>query len=164
MCSLSAVVIQNSKEHGCKILLFGHTRHTLESIAICSFQYGLYSAFMGCFVYIVFGKCKDITIGPTALMALMTHQQIVRRNVDFAILLCFLTGIAQLLMAVLHLGTYVLLRLHICKGNIRVFCVLVCRHVMVFVGVHVVLSSGLRSCSIELVCVMIKLHVLNFKK
>lgn len=26
-------------------------------------QYGLYSAFFGCFVYIVFGTCKDITVG-----------------------------------------------------------------------------------------------------
>lgn len=26
-------------------------------------QYGLYSAFMGCFVYIIFGSCKDITVG-----------------------------------------------------------------------------------------------------
>ncbi|XP_037899592.1 sodium-independent sulfate anion transporter-like, partial [Glossina fuscipes] len=34
-------------------------------------QYGLYSAFMGCFVYIIFGTCKDITVGPTAITALM---------------------------------------------------------------------------------------------
>lgn len=26
-------------------------------------QYGLYSAFMGCFVYLLFGSCKDVTIG-----------------------------------------------------------------------------------------------------
>lgn len=26
-------------------------------------QYGLYSGFMGSFVYLVFGSCKDITIG-----------------------------------------------------------------------------------------------------
>lgn len=26
-------------------------------------QYGLYSAFMGCFVYIIFGTCKDVTVG-----------------------------------------------------------------------------------------------------
>ena len=41
-------------------------------------QYGLYSAFMGCFVYCVFGSSKDITIGPTAIMALMTgvHAQV----------------------------------------------------------------------------------------
>ncbi|KAJ9573450.1 hypothetical protein L9F63_009178, partial [Diploptera punctata] len=66
-------------------------------------QYGLYSAYMGCFVYAVFGTCKDITIGPTALMALMTYQQVMDRNADFAVLLCFLTGCVQLLMGVLHL-------------------------------------------------------------
>ncbi|EDO34158.1 predicted protein, partial [Nematostella vectensis] len=32
-------------------------------------QYGLYSAFMGCFVYCVFGTSKDITLGPTAIMS-----------------------------------------------------------------------------------------------
>ncbi|KAF5289787.1 hypothetical protein FQA39_LY03704 [Lamprigera yunnana] len=70
-------------------------------------QYGLYSSFVGCFVYVVFGSCKDITIGPTALMALMTYQQLVNRNEDYAILLCFLSGLVQLLMAVLNLGILV---------------------------------------------------------
>lgn len=59
---------------------------------------------MGCFVYAIFGSCKDITIGPTALMSLMTYQQIVDRNVDFAVLLCFLSGCVQILMSILHLG------------------------------------------------------------
>lgn len=69
---------------------------------------------MGGFVYSVFGTCKDITIGPTALMALMTYQQIVNRSTDYAILLCFLSGIVQLLMSVLHLGSYLaLMSLHI---------------------------------------------------
>ena len=36
-------------------------------------QYGLYSAFMGCFVYCIFGTSKVITIGPTSIMALMTQ-------------------------------------------------------------------------------------------
>ncbi|XP_008197201.2 sodium-independent sulfate anion transporter [Tribolium castaneum] len=70
-------------------------------------QYGLYSAFVGCFVYTIFGTCKDITIGPTALMALMTYQQIIGRNTDYAILLCFLCGVVQLVMAILHLGVLV---------------------------------------------------------
>lgn len=26
-------------------------------------QFGLYSGFIGCFIYIIFGSCKDITIG-----------------------------------------------------------------------------------------------------
>lgn len=68
------------------------------------FQYGLYSAFAGCLVYCLFGSCKDITIGPTALMSLMTYQQVVGRNADFAVLLCFLTGIIQWLMGFFHLG------------------------------------------------------------
>ncbi|CAH0563575.1 unnamed protein product [Brassicogethes aeneus] len=70
-------------------------------------QYGLYSAFVGCFVYTIFGSCKDITIGPTALMALMTYQQVIGKNTDYAILLCFLSGIVQVLMAVLNLGVLV---------------------------------------------------------
>jgi sodium-independent sulfate anion transporter 11 len=67
-------------------------------------QYGLYSAFVGALIYVVFGSCKDITIGPTALMALMTHQYVQGRSVDFAILLTFLAGCMQLLMAALRLG------------------------------------------------------------
>ncbi|XP_017785037.1 PREDICTED: sodium-independent sulfate anion transporter [Nicrophorus vespilloides] len=70
-------------------------------------QYGLYSAFAGTFVYAIFGSCKDIAIGPTALMALMTYQQIVNKNTDYAILLCFLSGIVQLFMAVLNLGVLI---------------------------------------------------------
>ncbi|CAH1391158.1 unnamed protein product [Nezara viridula] len=70
-------------------------------------QYGLYSSFLGCFVYTVFGSCKDITIGPTALMSLMTYQQVYNRNQDYAVLLCFLSGCLMVLMAVLRLGVLV---------------------------------------------------------
>ncbi|XP_026750150.2 sodium-independent sulfate anion transporter-like [Galleria mellonella] len=70
-------------------------------------QDGLYSSFMGCFVYIIFGSCKDITLGPTALLALMTYEQIQGRNADYAILLCFLTGVVQLIMGLLHLGVLI---------------------------------------------------------
>lgn len=69
-------------------------------------QYGLYSAFAGCIVYTVFGSCKDITIGPTALMSLMTYQQVINRNSDYAVLLCFLSGILQFIMGSLKLGMY----------------------------------------------------------
>ncbi|XP_047529825.1 sodium-independent sulfate anion transporter [Vanessa atalanta] len=70
-------------------------------------QYGLYSSFMGCFVYLILGSCKDITLGPTALLALMTYEQIQGRNIDYAILLCFLTGVVQLIMGILHLGVLI---------------------------------------------------------
>uniref|UniRef100_A0A3B3HSF1 SLC26A/SulP transporter domain-containing protein n=1 Tax=Oryzias latipes TaxID=8090 RepID=A0A3B3HSF1_ORYLA len=34
-------------------------------------QYGLYSAFMGGFIYTVLGTSKDVTLGPTAIMSLL---------------------------------------------------------------------------------------------
>ncbi|KOX79689.1 Sodium-independent sulfate anion transporter [Melipona quadrifasciata] len=36
-------------------------------------QYGLYSAFAGSFVYIIFGTCREVNIGPTALISLLTY-------------------------------------------------------------------------------------------
>jgi len=81
-------------------------KYNVIYLSICIFflQYGLYSAFAGCIVYTVFGSCKDITIGPTALMSLMTYQQVVNRNADYAVLLCFLSGILQFIMGSLKLG------------------------------------------------------------
>lgn len=38
-------------------------------------QYGLYSGFMGCFVYLLFGSSKDITIGETdAFSCVVPHK------------------------------------------------------------------------------------------
>lgn len=34
-------------------------------------EYGLYSSFMGPFLYVVFGTAKDVTLGPTAIMSLL---------------------------------------------------------------------------------------------
>lgn len=68
------------------------------------FQYGLYSAFAGCFMYIFFGSCKDITIGPTAIMALMTGKYVKLYGPAFSVLLTFLSGCIILLFGVLHLG------------------------------------------------------------
>jgi len=71
-------------------------------------QYGLYSAFMGCFAYCIFGSCKDITIGPTAIMALMTGA--VFDGLDpaigayYAVLLAFFSGIIIFLFGILQLG------------------------------------------------------------
>ena len=67
------------------------------------FQYGLYSAFMGCFVYCIFGSSKDITVGPTAIMALMTAEH-ANKGPVFAILLTFLSGIIILVLGLLNLG------------------------------------------------------------
>lgn len=66
-------------------------------------QYGLYSAFMSSFVYIIFGTCKDLTIGPTAIMALMINSHAVL-SPDFAVLASLLCGCLMLLLGILKLG------------------------------------------------------------
>ncbi|XP_011204094.2 sodium-independent sulfate anion transporter [Bactrocera dorsalis] len=66
-------------------------------------QYGLYSCFMGCFIYVLFGTSKDVPVGPTAIAALLTFQ-IGRGDLVKTILLTFLTGIIEVLMGLLKLG------------------------------------------------------------
>jgi len=66
-------------------------------------QYGLYSAFMGCFVYMFFGTSKDVTVGPTAIMALMTAQY-ASRGPLFVVLLTFLSGLVIMALGILRLG------------------------------------------------------------
>ena len=73
-------------------------------------QYGLYSAFVGGVVYDMLGGCREVTIGPTALLSLMTSRHTGlggESGPQFAILLCFLSGIVELLMAVFKLGALV---------------------------------------------------------
>lgn len=87
--------------------------------------YGLYSAFMGSFTYIIFGTCKDITVGkcdghtnhicicfciyhnlilgPTAIISMMVSPHI-NGNPDFAVLLCFLSGLIIFVLGLLNLG------------------------------------------------------------
>ncbi|XP_054284812.1 sodium-independent sulfate anion transporter-like isoform X2 [Macrosteles quadrilineatus] len=67
-------------------------------------KYGLYSGFVGCFVYAILGSTKDITIGPTAIMALLSHEYVANAGPEYAILLCFTTGCIILLFGFLRLG------------------------------------------------------------
>ncbi|XP_015597943.1 sodium-independent sulfate anion transporter isoform X2 [Cephus cinctus] len=73
-------------------------------IAGLSPEYGLYSGFMGCFVYLIFGGTKDITIGPTAVTALLSQPYVLKLGADLAVLLCFLSGCIIVSMGLLHLG------------------------------------------------------------
>lgn len=54
-----------------------------------------------------------MTIGPTAIMALMTQEPVSTYNSDAAVLLCFLSGCVIFLLGVLHLGTYELLQFYV---------------------------------------------------
>jgi sodium-independent sulfate anion transporter 11 len=66
-------------------------------------QYGLYSAFIGCFTYTVFGSVEAVTIGPTAIIALMTRSY-AKHHPAYAVLLSFLLGILILSCGLLQLG------------------------------------------------------------
>ncbi|XP_019888316.1 sodium-independent sulfate anion transporter [Ooceraea biroi] len=66
-------------------------------------QYGLYSAFAGSFVYIVFGTCREVNIGPTALISLLTWTY-ARGIPEYATLLCFLSGCITIFLGILRLG------------------------------------------------------------
>lgn len=69
-------------------------------------QYGLYSCFVGGFLYSIFGTIKEVSIGPSSLMALVTLQYTRDMPIEFVVLLCFLAGCVELLMGVLNLGWY----------------------------------------------------------
>uniref|UniRef100_T1GBK3 SLC26A/SulP transporter domain-containing protein n=1 Tax=Megaselia scalaris TaxID=36166 RepID=T1GBK3_MEGSC len=79
---------------------------TVNSLWSCSWTTSSiwsYSAFMSSFMYIIFGTCKDLTIGPTAIMALMINAHAVI-SPDYAVLASFLCGCVMLLLGFLNLG------------------------------------------------------------
>ncbi|XP_011503518.1 PREDICTED: sodium-independent sulfate anion transporter-like, partial [Ceratosolen solmsi marchali] len=67
-------------------------------------HHGLYSSFMGCFVYLIFGSTSYVTVGPTAIMGLLTRIFVLKYGDDFAVLLTFFTGCLITTMGLLHLG------------------------------------------------------------
>ncbi|KAI9564136.1 hypothetical protein GHT06_007874 [Daphnia sinensis] len=67
-------------------------------------EYGLYTAFAGPFIYALLGSVSQITMGPTAVMALMTHQYVQLGGAPYAIILSFVSGCIELLAGLLNLG------------------------------------------------------------
>lgn len=65
--------------------------------------FGLYGSFLGCFVYIFLGSCKDVPMGPTAIASLLTYQA-AGGVWQKAVLLSFLTGIVEIIMGFMGLG------------------------------------------------------------
>ena len=79
---------------------------SFSGIAGVPTQYGLYGSFLGCIVYIFFGSCKDVPMGPTAISSLLTFQAVRSAGPEYAILLSFLTGLVQVLMGLFGLGKF----------------------------------------------------------
>lgn len=67
-------------------------------------QHGLYGSFFGAFIYAFFGSCKDVPMGPTAIVSLLTYSTLHGFGPAYGTLLCFLTGVIQLAMGICGLG------------------------------------------------------------
>lgn len=72
-------------------------------------QYGLYSAIMGSFVYFIFGTAKDVAVGPSIVVSILTAtygtgNSPILKDPTYAIMLSLFTGIVQAAMGILHLG------------------------------------------------------------
>ncbi|GAV04435.1 hypothetical protein RvY_14710 [Ramazzottius varieornatus] len=71
-------------------------------------EYGLYSSFMGPFMYALFGTSSHVTVGPTALLSLLTSAYLPHRHIadmaTYAIILSFFSGCFTLLLGILNLG------------------------------------------------------------
>ncbi|XP_037025075.1 sodium-independent sulfate anion transporter-like isoform X1 [Bradysia coprophila] len=67
-------------------------------------QYGLYSAFMGTFVYAFLGTVKEISMGPTGILSLLSLQYTMGYPVEYTIMLTFMSGLVVFLMGALNLG------------------------------------------------------------
>ena len=70
-------------------------------------QYGLYASYVPGFLYAIFGTCKEATIGPTTLNALMTHNyagSFKTGMVQAALTLGFFSGLIEIGAGILNLG------------------------------------------------------------
>ena len=83
--------------------------------------YGLYSSTMTVFVYSLFGSSGQLSVGPVAMVSLLTKGVIdgtlptnatEEEMIQVAIVLAFSVGILQLLMGILHLGSITKLLSH----------------------------------------------------
>ncbi|XP_071968434.1 sodium-independent sulfate anion transporter isoform X2 [Engystomops pustulosus] len=66
-------------------------------------EYGLYSSYVGCFIYCLLGTSKDVTLGPTAIMSLLVAIY-TSGDASLAVLLAFLSGCIQLALGLLKFG------------------------------------------------------------
>jgi sodium-independent sulfate anion transporter 11 len=71
--------------------------------------HGLYTSFIGVFFYAMFSTSKDITVGPTAVLATLLGQLYSTSGTDidpvvFQTALCFLVGLMQSIIGCLRLG------------------------------------------------------------
>lgn len=66
------------------------------------------SSVVGGMIYTVLGTIKEISVGPTAMMSLLTSQYISGLSIDDIGLLCLGCAIVGMLLSILRLGEFVM--------------------------------------------------------
>lgn len=111
-------------------------------------------------VYAFLGGCREVTIGPTALLALMTSRHTGlggESGPHLAILLCLFSGIVECLMAFLRLGALVdLISLPVTVGFTSATAVII--GVSQFKGLLGLASGGGSSFTATIITVFTKFH------
>jgi sodium-independent sulfate anion transporter 11 len=67
--------------------------------------YGLYSAFAGSIIYMFLGTVKEVSIGPTSLMSIITVSYTYEKPIEYVFILTFVCGCVEMLMGIFRLGT-----------------------------------------------------------
>ncbi|CAD0196512.1 unnamed protein product [Chrysodeixis includens] len=67
-------------------------------------EYGLYASLTSGVIYVLFGSCYNVTVGPTAILAAMVAKYVSNYSADFAILTAFLSGVFMFVMGIFNLG------------------------------------------------------------
>jgi sodium-independent sulfate anion transporter 11 len=67
-------------------------------------QYGLYSSFLGCYIYSILGTRKEVSIGPTVVGAVLMAPYVTKFGASIVQLISFFAGIIIAAGALLKLG------------------------------------------------------------
>ncbi|ESN96910.1 hypothetical protein HELRODRAFT_86048 [Helobdella robusta] len=72
-------------------------------------QYGLYSSIMGSYTYAVLGGCKDVAVGPSAVVSIVTAEygtgrSPIAKDPTYATILAFVSGFILLTAGLLKIG------------------------------------------------------------
>lgn len=66
--------------------------------------YGLYSAFAGSIIYMFLGTVREVSIGPTSLMSIITVSYTYEKPIEYVFILTFVCGCVEMLMGIFRLG------------------------------------------------------------
>ncbi|KAG5683856.1 hypothetical protein PVAND_013118 [Polypedilum vanderplanki] len=66
--------------------------------------YGLYSAFAGSIIYTLMGTVREVSIGPTSLMSIITVSYTYEKPIEYVFIMTFVCGCVEMIMGILRLG------------------------------------------------------------